>query len=427
MDEFKSIFSLIAVLLSLAALFVYINFRFIRLPRPIGLVIISVFLSLLLMGLSTLGVTEGLEEMVRSIHFDQTLLVGMLSFLLFAGALHVDINDLRKKVWEISIFATVGVLCSCFLVGTGFFYIFRLAGLDIPYVYCLLFGALISPTDPIAVLGILKKAGTPKGLEIKITGESLFNDGFGVVLFVVLLGLAGAGHDGGHAMSAGDVGLLLLKEVGGGTLIGLGAGWLVFQALKRVDDYTVEILLTLALVFGTYALALNLHASGPIAIVLAGLMIGNHGRSLAMSDRTREHLDMFWELIDEILNAVLFVLIGLEILVVSLTGERMLFGLIAIPVALLARFISIGIPVKLMSRLRTYSPRIVRILTWGGLRGGISVALALSLPEGPYKDTFLTMTYSVVLFSLVVQGLTIRYLVPPAAEIKEDDPELAGV
>ncbi|MHC4601023.1 MAG: cation:proton antiporter domain-containing protein, partial [Planctomycetota bacterium] len=270
MTDFEYIFDIVAVLLCLAAVFVYVNFRFIRMPRQIGLVIISLLLALLLMALSSFGFVKDLKEFVESFHFDKTLLVGMLSFLLFAGALHVDINDLRKKVWEISIFATAGVLCSCFLVGTAFYYVFQLAGPSIPYVYCLLFGALISPTDPIAVLGILKKAGAPKGLEIKITGESLFNDGFGVVLFVVLLGLAGAGHGGDHALSAGGVGLLLLKEVGGGALIGLGAGYLVYQALKRVDDYTVEILLTLALVFGTYALALNLHASGPIAIVLAG-------------------------------------------------------------------------------------------------------------------------------------------------------------
>ncbi|MHC5082128.1 MAG: cation:proton antiporter [Planctomycetota bacterium] len=407
------LFNIIAVLITLAAVFSFVNYRFIRLPRQIGLVIISFLLALILMVLAKLGLTTGIEDALGLFKFNDTVLIGMLSFLLFAGALHVDLNDLLGKVVEISIFATVGVLCSTFLIGTAFYFILQGLGPAVPYVYCLLFGALISPTDPIAVMGILRKAGTPKSLEIKITGESLFNDGFGVVIFFTLLSLVGGGHGEAHGFSAAGVGILLLKEVGGGAVLGLGTGWLVFQALKRVDDYAVEIIITLALVTGTYAVALNLHASGPIAIVLAGLMIGNHGRRLAMSDKTREHLDTFWELIDEILNAVLFVLIGLEILVVSLTGRTLLLGLIAIPVALLARCVSVGIPVSLLRGIRTYSPNIIRILTWGGLRGGISVALALSLPPGRERDIFLTMTYAVVLFSLVVQGLTIRYLVVP--------------
>jgi CPA1 family monovalent cation:H+ antiporter len=401
------LFNTIAVLISLSAVFSFLNHRYLRLPLPISLVIISTVLAVLLMALGALGIYVGLEEMVASIDFNQTVLVGMLSFLLFAGALHVNLNDLWKNKVSIGAFATLGLVLSTAIVGGTVYLVFRALGPELPLIHCLLFGALISPTDPIAVLGILRKAGAPKRMTVRITGESLFNDGVGVVLFMTLLALASGGAD----VSAGSVAVLLLKEVVGGALVGLGLGWIAFQALKRVDEYVVEILITLALVAGGYALALNLHTSGPIAIVIAGLMIGNHGRRLAMSEKTREHLDMFWELVDEILNAVLFVLIGLEILVISLTWKNLLLGIIAIPVVLSARFLSVGVPVTFLRRVVEFSPRAVRVLTWGGLRGGISVALALAVPEGPARDVFLPMTYAVVLFSLVVQGLTIKRLV----------------
>lgn len=271
----------------------------------------------------------------------------------------------------------------------------------------LLFGALISPTDPIAVLGILKTAKIPKSLETKIAGESLFNDGVGVVVFLVLLEIV----TGGQEVMAGDVVLLLLTETGGGVLFGLAIGWVAYQMLKSVDNYQVEVLITLALVTGGYSLAGHLHVSGPIAIVVTGLLIGNHGRLMAMSEITCAHLDTFWELVDEILNAVLFVLIGLEILVLPLSGPALLAGIAAIPLVLASRLVSVGVPVLLLRPFLEFSPRVVRILTWGGLRGGISVALALSLPEGPARDLFLPVTYTVVVFSVVVQGLTIGRLV----------------
>jgi CPA1 family monovalent cation:H+ antiporter len=287
------------------------------------------------------------------------------------------------------------------------FYAFELVGLGIPFVYCLLFGALISPTDPIAVLGILKQAHAPKSLEAKIAGESLFNDGMAVVVFLVLIRLA----SGEAGLSASDVILLFSQEAIGGVLFGLGAGAVTYWMLKSVDNYQVEVLLTLALVTGGYALAEVLHLSAPVAIVCAGLLIGNHGRTLAMSEKTRGHLDTFWELIDEVLNAVLFVLIGLEVLALDFLAEYLLAGLLAIPIVLVARFTSVGIPITVMRHFRSFSPRVIQILTWGGLRGGISVALALSLPANGFRDALVVITYIVVIFSILVQGLSIGPLI----------------
>jgi CPA1 family monovalent cation:H+ antiporter len=279
-------------------------------------------------------------------------------------------------------------------------------GLGLPFIYCLLFGALISPTDPIAVLSILKTTGAPKSLETKITGESLFNDGIGVVVFLVLLGVATGGE-----LTAGHVAGLFLQEAVGGLVFGLLLGALGYYLLKNVDEYQVEVLITLALVMGGYSLAAALHLSGPIAVVVAGLMIGNHGRQLAMSEQTRQNLDTFWELLDEILNAVLFVLIGLELLLITYHQEYLIASVLLIPIVLLARFISVGVPIKLFSLRRTFTRNVTKLMTWGGLRGGISVALALSLPEGPERDLILAVTYSVVIFSIAVQGLTIAPLV----------------
>lgn len=404
-----SILDIAALLLTLAALFSYLNYRYFRLPTTIGLMLIALGASLLVVLMGEFGLV-GIEalaaKVLAEIDFDETLLQGMLSFLLFAGALHVNLDDLSRQKWVIGTLATVGVVVSTGLVGAMTWLISDGLGLGLPFIYCLLFGALISPTDPIAVLSILKTSGAPKSLETKITGESLFNDGIGVVVFLVLLGVATGGD-----LSAGQVAGLFAQEAVGGVAFGLLLGGVGYYLLKNIDEYQVEVLITLALVVGGYSLAHALHLSGPIAVVVAGLMIGNHGRQFAMSDRTREHLDTFWELVDEILNAVLFVLIGLEILLISFKSEYVLAAALLIPAVLLARLVSVGLPIKLFSVRRTFSPNVVKLLTWGGLRGGISVALALSLPEGPERDLILAVTYAVVIFSIAVQGLTIAPLV----------------
>jgi CPA1 family monovalent cation:H+ antiporter len=404
-----SLFHILAILLTAAALFSYINYRFLKLPTTIGIMLVSLTFSLLLNLLGPVGIDieHEVQFMLESIEFDVTLLHGMLSFLLFAGALHVDLSELSRQRGTIIFLATAGVVVTTFIIGGLSYYAFELTGLDIPFLYCLLFGALISPTDPIAVLGILRQAHAPTSLEAKITGESLFNDGMAVVVFLVLIRLA----TGEAGLSATDVVLLFLQEAIGGVLFGLGAGAVAYWMLKSVDNYQVEVLLTLALVTGGYALAEVLHLSAPVAIVCAGMLIGNHGRTLAMSEKTRGHLDTFWELVDEVLNAVLFVLIGLEVLALAFLQEYLLAGILAIPIVLLARFISVGIPVTVMRRFRSFSPRVVQILTWGGLRGGISVALALSLPTGAIRDALVVVTYIVVIFSILVQGLTIGPLI----------------
>lgn len=404
-----TLFDVIAVLLTLSALFSYLNHRFIKLPPTIGVMLIALLMSLLLLllGQAGLHLNEQAARLLNSVDFNQTLLHGMLSFLLFAGALHVNLDDLASQKRVIVLLATAGLLVSTALVGALSWWFFGMLGLEIPFIYCLLFGALISPTDPIAVLGILKKAGVKKSLETKITGESLFNDGVAVVVFLVLLGIARGGHEAG----AFDVLRLFFQEAVGGAVLGLALGWVTYRLLARVDQYQVEVLLSLALVTGGYALAGALHLSGPIAIVVAGLLIGNHGRSLAMSETTVRHLDTFWELVDEILNAVLFLLIGLELLVLSFTGQYLVAGLAMIPLVLAARWVSVTLPVTALRRVRTFSPGVVAVLTWGGLRGGISVALALSLPPGEARELVLAVTYVVVIFSIAVQGLTIGKLV----------------
>ena len=399
-----------AILITLAALFSYLNHRFLKIPTTIGIMLISLIMSLGLLVLHAMGFSQleiQAERMVRGIDFYETLMDGMLSFLLFAGALHVNLDDLRQQRWVILLLATAGVLTSTFLVGGLTWLIFNGLGIYMPFIYCLVFGALISPTDPIAVLGVLKSVGVKKSLETKIAGESLFNDGIGLVVFLVMVGLA----TGSEQAEASHISILLLQEAGGGAVFGLLAGGMTFYLLRSIDNYQVEVLLTLALVMGGYAAASALHFSGPIAMVVAGLMIGNHGRTLAMSETTREHLDSFWELVDEVFNAVLFVLIGLEILLLSFRGEYLLATIAIIPAVLLARFISVATPITLLRRYRRFSPRVIEILTWGGLRGGISVALALSLPAGAERDVILFTTYGVVIFSILVQGLTIGRLV----------------
>jgi len=401
---------LCALLLSLAAIFSYINFRFIKLPTTIGVMLIAMLLSVSLVILGHFGF-EGIENrataVLEGIDFNKALMHGMLSFLLFSGALHVNLEDLARHKWIISILATFGVVISTFIVGGSAWIVFSLIGIKLPFIYCLLFGSLIAPTDPIAVIGILKKAGVPKSLETKITGESLFNDGVAVVVFLVIMGIIAGGHD----VTVGHIILLFIEEAIGGIFFGFAIGWLAYLMLKSVDNYQVEVLLTLALVMGGYALAHAIHVSGPIAMVVAGIFIGNRGRLFAMSEKTREHLDSFWELMDEILNAVLFLLIGLEVLVIATKGSYLIAGLVMIPIVLLARFISVGLPITFMRRIRDFSPHAVKIMTWGGLRGGISVALALSIPSGPEREALLTITYIIVVFSILVQGLTIKRLV----------------
>jgi CPA1 family monovalent cation:H+ antiporter len=333
----------------------------------------------------------------------------MLSFLLFAGALQVDIGELLRQKWEVIVYATVGVFISTALVGALSYCILGWLGLKMQLIYCLLFGALISPTDPIAVLGMLRNAAAPKSLEVQIAGESLFNDGIGVVLFAVLLEMA-TGH---HTTYIPDAISLFATETIGGAIFGLVIGWIAYGILKSIDNYQIETLVTLSLVTGGYALASAINISGPIAIVVAGLLIGNHGRKLAMSEVTRNNLDMFWELIDVILNSVLFVLMGLELLVLQLSLTHVLAAVAAIFIVLLSRFVSIGTPMRLLAFRKKFSLSTLIIMTWGGLRGGIAVALALSLPVGYERNIIIAITYGVVVFSVLVQGLTFKSLINP--------------
>ena len=403
-----SIITIASILVTCCALFSYINYRFIKLPTTIGIMVIALVLSaaLLIMPTIGIGILPQAQALMESINFSDTLLRGMLSFLLFAGALHVDLQNLRNQKYIVSIMAFFGTLFSTGLVGFLAFKLCPLFGFNISFIEALLFGALISPTDPIAVMAILKKAGVPKSLEIKVVGESLFNDGIAVVLFIALLGIATSGHaDPSH------VAMLFVEEAIGGAILGLILGYIAFRMLGSVDNYQVEIFLTLALVMGGYELATALHTSGPIAMVVAGLMIGNIGRSRAMSEHTKENLDNFWELIDEFLNAILFLLIGFELLVIPFNPAALKVGLIFIPSLLAIRYISVLIPVSVLKKFRTFSPGAINILTWGGLRGGISVALVLSLPGGELRDFLLLVTYCIVMFSILVQGLTIGGLV----------------
>lgn len=396
--------------LVVTALLAYLNHRFVRLPATIGVMVIALALSLLLVVLDLFG-AGGLRDvatrLLRSIDFSRLLMDGMLSLLLFAGALHVDLSLLTRMRWQVGTLAVMGTLVSTLVVGFAAWFALPFADISLPLGYCLVFGALISPTDPIAVMGILKSAGAPARVEITIAGESLFNDGVGVVLYSLLLGVLASGD----APSAGTVAHLLVREAGGGLLLGAALGAVSFLLLKSIDSYKEEVLLTLATVLGGYALAQHLHVSGPLAMVVAGLVIGNQGRAYAMSDRTREYVDGFWELVDEILNAVLFVLIGLESIVVPYSPTMALAAAFAVVITLAARWLSVGLPVALLNTIFGLPPRAWRVLTWGGLRGGISVALALSLPEGPHREVVVSLTYAVVVFSILVQGLTMGRVV----------------
>lgn len=403
-------FEILVVCLVITALLAYVNHRFVGLPTTIGVMAIAMLLSLGLIALDRLGfgaLREYEVAMLRSIDFSKLLMEGMLSLLLFAGALHIDLSQLRAHRWQVGLLAVAGTALSTAIVGVGLWLLLPLVGLPLSLGYCLVFGALISPTDPIAVIGILKSANAPKNVNLVVSGESLFNDGVGVVLFSMLLTMATRGE----APGVGEGALLLLHEAGGGLLLGAVLGGVLFALLRSIDNYQVEVLLTLAGVLGGYELASLLHVSGPLAMVVAGLIVGNHGRAYAMSDTTRHHVDLFWELIDEILNAVLFVLLGLEIVLIAFDGPVIAAALGAIAIALFARLLSVGVPVAMLRRVFPLPDGAWKVLTWGGLRGGISVALALSLPAGPQRDLLLALTYAVVVFSILAQGLTIKRMV----------------
>jgi len=401
--ELYNTFSIIIVM---AAIFGFINFKFLKLPNTIGVMLISIIVSLtaVVIGWWKPSIFETTIHLMQTVDFNTILMKIMLSFLLFAGAIHININDLRKESKAVLTFSTAGVLISTFAVGGLLYATARIFSLPVDFIYCLLFGALISPTDPIAVLAILKEANIPKSLEVKISGESLFNDGVAVVVFTSIYEIIRAGLEN---LSAGDILLLFLREACGGVLFGVLLGYAGFAMLRAIDNYKVEVMITLAVVMGGYMLADRLHVSGPLAMVSAGIITGNKGRKLGMSNTTRDYIDKFWEITDEVLNAILFLLIGMEMLVVKFTPVYLWLGAITVGIVLLARYLSVIIPISFMRISTVFERNAVTILTWGGLRGGISVAMALSVPRSMFGEMFVTITYVVVIFSIIVQGLTI--------------------
>ena len=407
-----------SVLIVLAAAFGAVNYLFFKLPSAIGILVVSLLASLGIVVINALLPDMGIEQTVRKtvtgVDFSQALLEGMLGLLLFAGALHVKLSDLQKQWSLILLMATLGVALSTIVFGIGAHLMFGL-----PLLVALVFGSLISPTDPVAVLGVLRAANLKKSLETKIAGESLFNDGVGYVVFLVLVGLAFP-SDHAHGNGIRDAAILFVQEAVGGAVIGLVLGWLVFRVMRQIDDYPLEVLLTLALAFGGYQLSVWLHVSAPIMAVCAGLLIGHIGAKHGMSAQTREYVDAFWKLIDEILNAVLFLMIGFEVFAVTFDFDVLITGVLSIGLALLARFSAVFIPVLLLKRSQDFSNGIVPIMTWGGLKGGISVALALSLPDSEWKPMILAATYIVVIFSIIIQGLTIA----PMAKRLGREPDL---
>jgi CPA1 family monovalent cation:H+ antiporter len=403
------ILQITSALLVLAALFGSVNYLVLRLPAAIGILIVALLASLGLMGLDRLVPGLGIEDTIRAgvleIEFSDALLEGMLGLLLFAGALHVNLEALRREALPILLMATLGVGLSTVVVGIGFSWV-----TGVPLMVALVFGALISPTDPVAVLGVLRAARLKKSLETKIAGESLFNDGVGYVVFLVLAGVAfpAAGAHGDASLA--DAALLFLQEALGGILLGAVLGWLAFRLMRRIDDYALEVLITLALVSGGYSLSLALHVSAPLMAVVAGLLIGDVGMARGMSEETRKYVDAFWKLIDEILNAVLFLLIGIEVFAVAFTMDTLAAGAAAILLVLVARLVAVAVPVLVLRPFRDFSAGVIPIMTWGGLKGGISVALVLSLPDSAWTPLLLAAAYMVVVFSIVVQGLTVAPL-----------------
>ncbi|MEO8308808.1 MAG: sodium:proton antiporter [Pseudomonadota bacterium] len=409
----------IAAFLVFTAALAYLNERFLKLPMTIGVMALALGLSVLLVGFNAVGILPSMhayeKSLLRSIDFSAVLMQGMLSLLLFAGALQINLGKLHSFRWQVGALAVAGTALSAAVVAFSLWWVLPLVGLHLSLAECLLFGALISPTDPIAVMGILKSAGAPRDLELVITGESLFNDGIGLVLFALMLGVTTAGH----TPTLGETSMLLLREAGGGLAFGAVLGYAGFHLLRSIDHYEAEVLITVSMAIGGYALASHLHISGPLAMVVAGVMTGNQGRALAMSDTTRQHIDAFWELIDSILNAVLFVLIGMEIIEIPLSIGILPVAGIVIAVTLFARWLTAGLPVALLHDKFRLPRGSWSVLTWGGLRGGISVALALSLPAGTARQVLIPLTYCVVVFSILVQGLTIgrvvRHAIKPLA------------
>jgi len=411
-----TLFQTVTILIALTALGAYLNHRLLHLPPTIGLMAIALVSSLVLVVLGETGVVEvhRYARFVPSIDLSDLVFHGLLAFLLFAGALHVDLGDLYKVKWAVTILSTLGTIISTFVIGALFWCAAYLLGYELRFIFALLFGALISPTDPIAVLGIIKKAGAPKDLETRITGESLFNDGVGAVIFLTILDIA----TGRSEPSVASVSWFFVQETLGGIALGWLLGWIVFRLLRKIDDYQVEVLLSITLCMGSYALADAIHMSGPIAVVAAGLFLGNNERNLAMSEQTQKYLGTFWQLVDEILNSLLFLMIGLEILAIKETGTYLALGLVGIACVLIGRGISVMIPMGIMSFIVSFPKGTITLLTWGGLRGALSIALAFLLPPAHERELILTTTYVVVIFSILVQGLTfgllLKRIVPPA-------------
>ncbi len=411
-----------SVLIVLASFFAYLNVRFLKLPGTIGIMIIAMLVSVAIRLLGDQYFPETTKEfflLIQEFDFTEILMGAMLNFLLFAGALHINISDLREHKWPILTYASVSVVLSALIIAGLFYMIAPMLGMEIPFIYCLLFGTLISPTDPIVVLGILKEAKVPKMIETKITGESLFNDGVAVVMFAVVLKMA---TDVNFDATFGSIAKLFLLEAGGGILLGALLGFTASNVMKKIDDYKVSVLITLSIVMGGFLIAKELHFSSPLAMVIAGLIIGNFGKSVAMSETTRDYLSKFWELIDEILNAILFLFIGFELLMLPDLQEQLLLGVVAIFICLLARTLAIFIPASTILRKNTYSKGSLTTMVWGGIRGGVSIALVMSIPNsvGEIKDVLLEVTYIVVLFSIVVQGLTVGKVAKRV--LKDDEP-----
>ncbi|PPR18643.1 MAG: Na(+)/H(+) antiporter NhaP [Alphaproteobacteria bacterium MarineAlpha9_Bin7] len=406
-----------AIILTCVSIFGFINHRYLKLPITVGLVLIALISALIVLGIDSiapvLGVSETVQNWLDEIDFNRTLMHGMLSFLLFAGALHVDLETLIEAKIRVATLATIGVILSTIINGSGFYFLCHLFGIQIDYLLCLIFGAVVSPTDPVAVLALLKRVKVPKKLEATVAGESLFNDGVAVVIYSILVTVAfGASiGGGGHALGASEIVGLFVREAFGGALLGIVCGYFAFLLMRRMDDYVIEVITTLALVTGAYTIALHLHISGPIAMVVAGVFIGNTGRRLAMSEETRSHVTQFWHLVDEILNAALFVLIGFQIIMLSYQISILVISVLCVPLAVGARWLAVFTPLQVLSRLVEKPRGDVIILTWAGLRGGISVALALSLPDISAKPLILTATYTVVVFSILIQGLTIEKVI----------------
>lgn len=405
-----SVFAVIAVLIVISALFGYINVRFLKLPTTIGLMVITIVFTLLVLATSLFNdaLLEQEKMLIAQIDFETVLLDVMLSFLLFAGALHTNFQQLKVQRKPVVIFATFSTLISTFLVGVFSYYLLKLVNLEVDFIYCLLFGALISPTDPIAVLGILKQVGAPKKLETKIVGESLFNDGIGVVVFLTIYQIAKEGN----TITFGHVAEMFLVEVVGGIALGFLLGWITYKLLKSIDDYDVEVIITIAAVMGGTVLAQYFHLSAPLAMVTTGLIVGHDTvRESTMSKITEQYVDKFWELVDILLNTVLFVMIGMEILVLTYNNQYILAGVLCVPTLLFARYVSLMLPIKLYAKKLDFIPNTNLIMTWGGLRGGISIALALSLTQEMHRDLFLVITYIIVVFSIIGQGLTVGKLI----------------